>query len=198
MLVVFVATVWIAPIGRRGPLVAAMVATTVAGLLSLVDYWGDAAIRESAIGWVTAGPFNAGRLTGVIRSPTSTAALVMLPACVYLAAVFLAPDSRLRVAAAALAAPLLLAAYLTYNRAVFIVLYAVAVIVGWRIGRKLGIVLLVVGIVVGVALVPFYLSLRAQALGSGSAVEPGQILIASDQQRLAPGPRPGGCSSTSR
>jgi hypothetical protein len=185
MLVVFVATVWIARSGARGPLVAAMVATTVAGLLSLVDYWGDAAIRESAIGWVTAGPFNAGRLTGVIRSPTSTAALVMLPACVYLAAVFLAPDSRLRVAAAALAAPLLLAAYLTYNRAVFIVLYAVAVIVGWRIGRKLGIVLLVVGIVVGVALVPFYLSLRAQALGSGSAVQPGQILIASDQQRLA-------------
>ena len=48
MLVVFVATVWIARSGARGPLVAAMVATTVAGLLSLVDYWGDAAIRESA------------------------------------------------------------------------------------------------------------------------------------------------------
>ncbi len=60
MLVVFVATVWIARSGARGPLVAAMVATTVAGLLSLVDYWGDAAIRESALGWVTAGPFNAG------------------------------------------------------------------------------------------------------------------------------------------
>ncbi len=122
MLLVFVATVWIARSGARGPLVAAMIATTAAGLFSLADYWGDAAIRESVVGWAAAGPFTAGRLTGVIRSPTSTAALVMLPACVYLAAVFLGPDSRIRVAAAALAAPLLVAAYLTYNRAVFIAL----------------------------------------------------------------------------
>lgn len=184
MLLVFVATVWIARSGARGPLLAAMIATTVAGIVSLVDYWGDAAIRDSALGWVTAGQYMASRLTGVIRSPTSTAALVMLPLCVYLAAVFLAPMTRLRIAAAAVTAPLLLAAYLTYNRAVFIALYVLAVIVGWRIGRRLGMALLIVGIVLGVALVPWYVSLRGQALGPGATLQPGQLLVANDQQRL--------------
>ena len=184
MLLVFIATVWIARSGERRPLAAALVATTVAGLISLVDFWGDAAIRDSAIGWAVVGQFNPGRLTGVIRSPTSTAALVMLPISVYLAAVILAHGTRLRLLAAGLAAPLLAAAYLTYNRAVFIALYALAVVVGWRIGRRLGIGLLVGGIVVGIVLVPWYLSVRGQALGVGSQVVPGQILIASDQQRL--------------
>ena len=48
------------------------------------------------------------------------------------------PAGRLELAAAALSAPLLAAAYLTYNRAVFIALYAIAVIVGWRIGGGSG------------------------------------------------------------
>jgi O-antigen ligase len=182
MLLVFIATVWIARRGERRPLVAALVATTIAGLISLVDFWGDASIRDGFLGWFVVGQVFPGRLTGVIRSPTSTAALVMLPLTVYLAAAVLAPDTRLRVAAAALSAPLLAAAYLTYNRAVFIALYALAVIVGWRIGRRLGIALLVIGMVVGVALVPWYLSVRGQALGN--PLRPGQVLIASDQQRL--------------
>ncbi len=184
MLLVVVAAVWIAGRGERRPLVAAMAATTVAAIVSLVDFWGDAEIRDGLLGWVVVGQFNADRLTGVIRSPTSTAALVMVPLCVYLAAVILAPNARLRLVAAALSAPLFAAAYLTYNRAVFIALYALAVVVGWRIGRRLGIVLLVVGIVAGAALVPWYLSVRGQALGGGSALAPGQLLIASDQQRL--------------
>ena len=182
MLVVYIATVWIARRGERRAVWAAVIATTVAGLISLVDFWGDAAIRDGPLGWFVVGQFNPGRLTGVIRSPTSTAALVMLPVCVYLAAAVLAPKIRLRVVAAALAAPLLAAAYLTYNRAVFIALYALAVVIGWRIGRRLGIALLIVGIVAGTALVPWYLSVRGQALGTTTA--PGQILIASDQQRL--------------
>ncbi len=81
----------------------------------------------------------------------------------------------------------------------FIALYAVAVIVGWRIGRRLGIALLVVGIVVGVALVPWYLSLRGQALGAERqlAARPGAHRQRPATAR-APGPRPAGCSSTSR
>jgi len=185
MLLVFIAAVWITRDGARRPLVAALVATTVAGLISLADFWGDAALRDGVLGWAVVGQFNPLRLTGVIRSPTSTAALVMLPVSVYLAAVVLAPDTRLRLAAAALSAPLLAAAYLTYNRAVFIALYALAVIVGWRIGRRLGTVLLVVGIVLGAILVPWYISVRGQAVGGGAAqLEPGQVLIASDQMRL--------------
>ncbi|MFL5673383.1 MAG: O-antigen ligase family protein [Chloroflexota bacterium] len=184
MLLVFIAMVWVARGGERRPLVAALAATTVAGLLSLVDFWGDAALRDGPLGWAVSGPFSPDRLTGVIRSPTSTAALVMLPISVYLAAAILGQAARLRVAAAALAAPLLAAAYLTYNRAVFIALYAIAVIVGWRIGRRLGIALLVGGMVIGAVLVPWYVSVRGQAIGGSSALAPGQVLIASDQQRL--------------
>ncbi|MEA2611853.1 MAG: O-Antigen ligase, partial [Chloroflexota bacterium] len=168
--------------GDRRPVWAALIATTAAGLISLADFWGDAAIRDTVFGWFVVGQFNVNRLTGVIRSPTSTAALVMLPVSIYLAAAVLGPWLRFRALAAALAAPLLAAAYLTYNRAVFIALYALAVVIGWRIGRRLGIALLVLGIVASAVLVPWYLSVRGQAIGS--TVAPGQILIASDQQRL--------------
>jgi hypothetical protein len=184
MLLVFVAAVWIARDGNRRPLVAAVVATTAAGLISLVDFWGDAAIRDGAFGWLVVGQFDPTRLTGVIRSPTSTAALVMLPLMMALAAAALAPGGRLRILAAALAAPLLLAAYLTYNRAVFVALYALAVVIGWRVGRRVGLVLLLGGLIAGVALLPWYLSIRGQAVGAGSTLAPGQLLIASDQQRL--------------
>jgi hypothetical protein len=184
MLLVFVAAVWIARRGGMRPLVAAMAGTTVAGLISLIDFWGDAAIRDSAIGWAVVGPFNPTRLTGVIRSPTSTAALIMLPLSVYLAAVVLGPSARVRAAAAAISIPLLAAAYMTYNRAVFIALWAFAVVVSWRIGRRLGVALLVGGVVLGALFVPWYLTIRGQAVGGISQPEPGQILIASDQQRL--------------
>ena len=184
MLLVFVATVWIARHDDRRPLVAALVSSTVAGIISLADFSMDASLRDGPLYWALVGEFNPGRLTGVIRSPTSTAALVMLPVSVYLAALVLGRSWRLRLVAAALTAPLLAAAYLTYNRAVFIVLYALAVVIGWRIGRRLGIALLVAGIVAGAALVPWYISVRGQALGAGSTLQPGQVLIASDQQRL--------------
>ena len=65
----------------------------------------------------------------------------------------------------------------------FVALYLLSVVIGWRIGRRLGIALLVIGVVGGAALVPWYLSVRGQALGSRR--RPGQLFIASDQQRLA-------------
>jgi len=184
MLVVFVVAVWTARRGELRPLAAALAATTVAGILSLADYWGDAALRESLLGWAVVGPFNPSRLTGVIRSPTSTAALVMLPATVYLTAAVLGRGRLLRLGAALLATPLLVAAYLTYNRAVFIALWLLAVVAGWRIRRWLGVLILVVGLTGGALLVPWYISVRGQALGGGAQPPPGEVLIASDQMRL--------------
>jgi O-antigen ligase len=184
MLIVFIATVWVARGGELRPLIAAIAATTAAGLISLVDFGGDASIRDSAFGWLVVGQFNPDRLTGVIRSPTSTAALVMIPLTVFIAAAVLARDIRLRIGAAVLAVPLLLAAYLTYNRAVFLGLYVLTVLVGWRIRRGLGIALLVTGVAAGALILPAYLSLRGAAVGSVGQPIPGQLLIASDQQRL--------------
>lgn len=185
MLIVFIATTWVARRGELRPLVAVLAATTAAALISLVDFaGGDAALRDSPLGWLVVGPYFPPRLTGVIRSPTATAALVMLPATVFMVAAVLAPGIRLRIAAAVLAVPLLVAAYLTYNRVVLLDLYVVAVVVCWRIRRWLGMAVLVGGLVVGVLLLPSYVALRGAAVGSGGVPPPGQTLITSDIHRL--------------
>jgi O-antigen ligase len=184
MLIVFVASVWIARRGELRPLLVAAVATTAAGLISLVDFGGDAALRDGPLGWLVVGQFNPDRLTGVIRSPTSTAALVMIPITLLIVVAILGRGRRLRLASAATAVPLLLAAYLTYNRAVFIGLWLLAVVVAWRVRRWLGGLVLVGGLVLGVLLLPSYVALRGQVVGGPSQPTPGQTLIASDQQRL--------------
>jgi O-Antigen ligase len=185
MLVVFLAAAWVGRHGDLRPVVVALLATATAGLISLGDFISDSTMRSGPLGWATAGAFIPERLTGVIRSPTSTAALVMLPICVLLAAALLARDVRLRVAAGLVAVPLVIAAYLTYNRAVFLGLFALAVVIGWRIRRSIGTAILVLGLVAGALAVPWYLSIRGSAIGGTAQPPPGQVLIASDQQRLA-------------
>ncbi len=184
MLIVFAAATWVARNGSRRPLVVAIAASVVAGLISLVDFSGDAALRDGPLGWLVVGAFNPDRLTGVIRSPTSTAALIMVPLCILIVAAILGWDPRIRIGSALVAIPLVVAAYLTYNRAVFLGLWLTAVVVAWRIRRALGVAFLVGGLALGAALLPSYLALRGQAVGAGSQLAPGQILIASDQQRL--------------
>jgi O-antigen ligase/polysaccharide polymerase Wzy-like membrane protein len=183
-LFVFVAAAWVARHGELRPLVVALGAATIAGFLSLVDYLAPDAFRGSILGWTTgSGPPLVGRLSGVIRaSPTATATLIMIPTTVLLAGAALRRGRWLRLAAITVAVPLLLAAYLTYNRAVFLALFALAVVVGWRIRRQLGAAILVVGLVVGALLLPGYMTARGAA--TGAVLQPGQVLIASDQQRL--------------
>jgi len=184
MLVVFIVAVWVARRGELQPIVVAVAATTVAGLISLVDFSSDAALRTGPLGWAVAGAFIPSRLTGVIRSPTSTAALIMLPVCILVPAAVLARDLRIRIGAAVLALPLIVAAYLTYNRAVFLGLFVLAVVVTWRIRRWLGVATIVLGLVAGAVVIPPYIAARGSTLGGSAEVQPGQVLIASDQQRL--------------
>ena len=184
MLVVFICAVWVARRGEVRPIVVAIVATVAAGVISLVDFASDATLRMGPLGWAVAGAFNPERLTGVIRSPTSTAALVMLPICVLVAGAVLARNRRLQIGAAIAAGPLIVAAYLTYNRAVFLALFVLAVAITWRIRRGLGAATLVAGLIAGALVIPPYLAARGSLLGGPATVVPGQILIASDQQRL--------------
>jgi O-antigen ligase len=161
-----------------------VLATTAAGLISLADFAGDATIRETPIAWIVAGPYSPLRLTGVIRSPTSTAALIMIPLAIYLTAMILGQDRRLRLVSVLASVPLLVAAYLTYNRAVFLALIVWLVIVGWRIRRALGIALFALALVGSLVFIPWYISARGAAVGPISQAPPGQVLIASDQMRL--------------
>jgi uncharacterized membrane protein YqjE len=181
MFLAFLAAVWVARRGELRPLVVACIAATVASMLSLLDFLAPEAFRASIAVWMVSGEPIA-RLTGVIRSPTSTAALIMLPATVCLAAVVLSRDVRVRLAAGLVAIPLLIAAYFTYNRAVFLALFALAIVIAWRIRPRYGIALAVVGIVIGLALLPGYMALRTE--GAGVPLEAGQLLLANDRQRL--------------
>jgi hypothetical protein len=175
---------WVSRDGGLRPLAVALGSATVAGILSLVDYLAPTLLRDSPLDWVLQGPYVAERLTGVIRSWVSTAALVMVPATVYLAVAALGRGRPLRLGALLLAVPLLVTAYFTYNRAVFLGLFALAVIVAWRIRRAFGVVVLVVGLVVGAVALPYYLQLRAEAVGGSGAVQPGAPIVASDLARL--------------
>jgi O-antigen ligase len=181
MLLTFIAAVWVGRNGELRPLVVACLSATVAGVVGLIDWVDAEAFRASIAAWMVSGP-PIGRLTGVMRSPTATAALVMLPAMIYLAAVVAGRDLRLRLAAGLATIPLLAAAYFTYNRAVFLALYALLVVLAWRVRPRYGVVLAVVGILVGLALLPSYMALRIEAAGSAPA--PGQVLLGSDRDRL--------------
>ncbi len=44
--------------------------------------------------------------------------------------------------------------------------------------------MLIVGVVAGVAITPFYLQARGNLLGGSAVLEPGKVLIASDEQRI--------------
>jgi O-antigen ligase len=73
--------------------------------------------------------------------------------------------------------------YVTYSRAAIISLFGLAVVVAWRLNRRLGQLVFVVGIVAGILLLPTYLQLRGQA-GSQGSLGPGSLLVASDRDRI--------------
>ncbi len=200
MLIVFIGTVWIAGRGERRPLIAALIATTVAGILSLADFSGDATLRDGILGWALVGPVQsrpADRrhpLADLDRRARDAADL---------ASTWRRPSWRHPAACdwprSPSSAPLLSAAYLTYNRAVFIALYALAVIIGWRIGsaprdraargrdrrrRRAG------------SLVP--LGARPGARWRERARARASCSSPATSNGSGHGPRPGGCSSTSR
>jgi O-antigen ligase len=124
------------------------------------------------------------RLVELFRSPTSAAALVMIPATFLIAMAVLAPDRRLKLVGLLGTVPLLAAAYLTYTRTVYIALWATAVIVAWRVRRAAGIAILVGGILLTILFLPTYIQMRGDVLGTGARPAPGQQLSASDAQRL--------------
>jgi O-antigen ligase len=125
-----------------------------------------------------------GRLGGVVASPNAMAALVIVPTAVLVFWAILARGHGWsRLAAAALAVVPVVALYFTYSRAALLALFLLAVLLGWRIQRRLGALVLIVGVVWGVILLPGYLQLRSESVPEG-AVQPGSILVASDALRF--------------
>ena len=181
-MIVFLVATWLGHAGDRRPLWAAVIAASAAGILSLAEYLLPTAFTGLPLQGLLADKEFGTRLAGAIASPNAMVSLLVTPTAVLAAAFVLGRDRRLRLAAAVVLPPLLLAMWLTYSRAAILGVFAIAVIVLWRWRRRVGAGLLVAGLVAGIALAPAYLQARVSAIGA--LVEPGKLLIASDEQRI--------------
>jgi hypothetical protein len=177
--------VWVAAVGGRRFVVAAVVASTIAVALSLVDLLVPDSVSKSPIAWIGFWKDFGPRLGGAVPSPNGMAALAVMPMGVLTAVAVLGRDRRVvRIASAAAAALLLVAMYLTYSRAALLALYMLAVVIAWRIRKRLGQAVLVVGLIVGILLLPKYLQIRGQVGAEAGAVTPDSVLVASDRDRF--------------
>ena len=184
-MIVLAAAASLARSGDLRPLVAAVVAGTVAAMVSLADFGSSVLIRGGPLDWAVRGDHYPSRLMGVIPSPNGTAALLIGPAAVLVAVAILGRDARLRLLSAAGAIPLLVGLYLTYSRAALLGIFFMVVICAWRIRRWAGAALLVAGLGAALLLAPAYLQVRGQSIGGDYArPEPGQVFIPSDRWRL--------------
>lgn len=183
-MVLLVVGAWVAGTGVRRFVVVAVISSSIAVVLSLVELFVPRSISTSPLEWVGYWKDFSPRLGGAIASPNGMAALAVMPACVLTAYAVLGSGRAYRLLAAAGATVLLVAMYVTYSRAALISLFGLAVVVAWRLHRALGMAVLVAGMVAGLLLLPTYLQLRGQAGAAGPA-EPGSLLVANDLERIA-------------
>jgi hypothetical protein len=187
-MIVLVVAAWVARDGTWRAVAAAVGSATVAVALSVADQLQRGLISNGPIEWIGFWKDFGVRLTGAIPSPNGMAALAVVPVCILAAFAVLATDRHGRILAARVlaglaSAILLLAMYLTFSRAAILSLFGLAVVIAWRVNRRLGQVVLIGGVVAGIALLPSYLALRSQ-VGAGGATQPGSVLVASDVLRL--------------
>jgi O-antigen ligase len=182
-MILLVVGTWVATTGTRRFVVVAVASTTVAVGLALTELLVPSSISTSSLGWIGFWKEFHGRLSGPIASPNGMAALAVMPACVMTAVAVMGRGPAIRLLTATGAAVLLVAMYVTYSRAALLSLFGLAVVIAWRLHRRLGLAVFAVGIVAGILLLPTYLQLRSQA-GSAGASHPGSLLVATDVQRI--------------
>jgi hypothetical protein len=187
-MIILVVAAWVARAGTWRPVAAAVASSTFAVALSVADQLQRGLVSGGPLEWIGFWKDFGPRLGGAIPSPNGMAALAVLPVCILTAYSLLMAEHHgrallARIAAAAAAALLFLAMYLTFSRAAILSLFGLAVVIAWRVNRRLGQVVLVGGIVTGFALLPSYLALRSQ-VGAEGALEPGSLLVTTDALRL--------------
>jgi hypothetical protein len=182
-MILLVVGTWVATTGAQRFVVVGVAATTIAVALALTELFVPGSISTSSLGWIGFWKEFHGRLSGPIASPNGMAALAVMPVCVMTAVAVLGRGRGLRLLTATGATVLLVAMYVTYSRAALLSLFGLAVVIAWRLHRRLGLAVFAVGIVAGILLLPTYLQLRSQA-GSAGASHPGSLLVATDVQRI--------------
>jgi hypothetical protein len=182
-MVLLVVGTWVAGTGARRFVLVAVVSSAIAVALSLVELFVPHSISASPLEWVGFWKDFSPRLSGAIASPNGMAALAVMPVCVMSAVAVLGHGRAYRLLAAAGAAAMFVAMYVTYSRAALISLFGLAVVVAWRLHRRLGVAVFVAGMIAGVLLLPTYLQLRGQ-VGAVGPSEPGSLLVANDRERI--------------
>jgi O-antigen ligase len=185
-MILFIIGSWVATTGARRFIVIAVISSTIAVALSMVELFAPGSVSGGRLGWIGFWKVFGPRLAGVIASPNAMAALAVMPVCILTTIALLGRnrDRAVRLVAAVGAAVLLVAMYVTYSRAALLSLFGLAVVVAWRFNRRLGQVVFIAGIVAGILLLPAYIQLRGQ-VGASAVTEPGSFLVANDGQRIA-------------
>ena len=182
-MIVLVVAAWVARNGSRRAFVAALVAATAAGGLSLLDH-APGVVSAGPLAWVGFWKDFNGRLAGVVPSPNGMAALMIIPTSVLMFWAILGRGRLVwRLVAFAVAVMLVAGLYLTFSRAALLGLFIIVAVGAWRIRRVLGVAVVAAGIVGGIVLLPGYLQLRSESALEGT-VTPGSILVASDALRF--------------
>jgi hypothetical protein len=166
------AAAWLGWRGDRTILVVTAIVGTICAAIGLVAMQRPDVFASTPFAWVVerarAGP----RLVGVIDVPNAAATIFLAPAILTLCAVIFVRDLRVRLLAAVSALVLLGATYLTLSRSALLAIALAAVVVAWRLDRRLGGAFLVAGVLAVAVLLPRYLDQRneAQPTGGDAAV----------------------------
>ncbi len=180
--ILLVTAAWTARQGQLRALLTATAVGVVVAFVCLIEYAAPGSVSQGPFAWVGFWKDFGARLAGTVPSPNALSAQLIVPTMVLLAAAVAGRDPRMRIVAAVASIPLLAAHYLTFSRSPILGLYTFVVVAAWRTRRAFGLGALAVGLVIGLALLPSYLSIRAQA--SGTQTIPGSVLVATDEYRL--------------
>jgi hypothetical protein len=180
-LVILLLAAWVTATRGVRPLVVALAAAWLGGVLSLVDFLDRDLLRSSALGWMFREEGIGERLTGIVPGPNPMATLLLLPGTVLAAAVLFAHASRARLAALLALAPIAAALVFTFSRSAILGAAAAAAMLGLRLRGWLAVVLLVGGLGALLIVAPIYVRERGDAIGRRDE----SLITAGDVDRAA-------------
>lgn len=182
-LLLFAVAWWAARRGSRFPAAVALVAITVGAALSLGELISPGIIREGLLGvLLRQAPDDLPRVTGIIPAPNAVATLFAAAVAVTVPLAGRLKNGTRPVAWLAVIV-LVAAIVFTYSRSGLISLFVVVVLVVAERHPRRALVLGAVGALAGAIALPFFLMLRAEALGVAVSFDLGTV-ISGDTKRF--------------
>ena len=182
-MIVLLVAVWVARTGDVRPIVAAVIGCAIASVLSLIELAQPGSISRGSLAWIGLWKDFGARVTGIIPAPNAVATMLIVPACLALAATVQLRGRR-RVAAIVATVPIAAAAVLTLSRSAIGGLYVTFVLFISRLRRRTAWVLLFVGVAVAVVSLPLFIQFRAGVQGVFETRSPLDWILGADEARV--------------